>query len=305
MYATCPHCRASFAITVSHLKTAAGKVPCNQCQRVFDAMASLTETPLTEPSTVQEVVEKPSTGPKPAGRAGVKTGKPAAPPPRVALPRKPPPTGATSGSSPKNGPKNPPGSGQAAGKAAAPGGMAFGGLPIPKVLEEDFKRLLASQKERRYLVARSVAVALLSVALVLQAVWFEPRKALQRYPQFRPWVLSFCQWTKCTPPRYQDLSKMVFVTRDVRAHPDYEGALKVSAALMNQAAFHQPWPRIRFTLFNVNGRTITARSFAPDDYLPGGAGPAEEMAPQQSRQILLELLAPEEEVGISFELHVL
>ena len=95
-------------------------------------------------------------------------------------------------------------------------------------------------------------------------------------------------------------SKIHLVSRDVRAHPEYEGALLVTAALVNRAGYAQAYPRVVFTLYNVNGQSIASRTFAPEEYLETYSGPRDTMPAEQPVQIVLELLAPEE-AGVSFE----
>ena len=90
------------------------------------------------------------------------------------------------------------------------------------------------------------------------------------------------------------------VSRDVRAHPRYEGALLVTATFSNAAPWPQPFPRMRFSLYDVNGQTIAARVFEPAEYL-GGVLPADApLPPGRPVQVALEMLAPEE-AAVSFE----
>ncbi len=117
----------------------------------------------------------------------------------------------------------------------------------------------------------------------------------------RAWLERFCAETGCELPLSREPRLVFLIQRDVRVHPKYEGALIVSAALVNKAVFSQPFPTILFTLYNVNGQTIASRRFAPAEYLDAAAidGSAI-MLPHEPVQVIFELLAPEE-AAVSFE----
>ena len=94
------------------------------------------------------------------------------------------------------------------------------------------------------------------------------------------------------------------ITRDVRIHPDFEGALLVNATLMNALPFAQPYPRIQFILYNVAGEIIAERTFEPSEYLQGSADLTHGMLPKVPVQAVLELLAAEQ-AAVSFEFRFL
>ena len=144
------------------------------------------------------------------------------------------------------------------------------------------------------------ASLVLLVTLVGRYAHFMPRDVLQRFPQTRPWLAQLCSYTGCTLSDLRDPELIRVVGRDVRLHPEYEGALLVTAALMNSATFVQPYPLIQFTLFNVNGQVIAARNFEPSEYLGPDVDVEFGMKPGASVQIVLETLAPEQP-AVSFE----
>ena len=171
---------------------------------------------------------------------------------------------------------------------------------IPEVLREDMARLAATRRARRAAMGFGAGCLLLVAALLAQWAWFEPADVLARYPQARSWLERLCEHTGCVLPERRDASRVRMVTRDVRVHPRYEGALRVTASLMNTAPFTQPFPRLHFILFNVNGQVIASRVFEPREYLPQDVDAASEMRPRVPVQVALELLAPED-AAVSFE----
>jgi hypothetical protein len=148
-----------------------------------------------------------------------------------------------------------------------------------------------------------VALILLA-ALGLQYAWFKPAKVLAGYPQTRPWLETLCAYTGCRAPDRRNPSKIQMLARDVRIHPGYEDALLVSATLVNAAAYAQPYPRLQFSVFNVNGQTIASRIFEPEQYLSPDLNPKGNMSPGKPLQIAIELIAPEE-AAISYEFRFL
>ena len=170
----------------------------------------------------------------------------------------------------------------------------------PHVLEEDLNRLAAAgtRTRMRYVFLGLSLIALLMLAV--QYLWFMPEDALRRYPMSAPLVQQVCARSDCDLLAQREPQSIVLVSRDVRVHPRYEGALMVSAALENGAEFTQPYPHVQFTLFNVNGQTIAARIFEPGEYLPASTNISAGMTPHQSTQIELNVLAPDE-AAISFE----
>ena len=138
------------------------------------------------------------------------------------------------------------------------------------------------------------------LTLAFQYLWFAPEDLSRRFPLVASQVESFCLSAGCMTRDARQPEFIRVISRDVRAHPRYEGALLVTATFSNTATWAQPFPGLRFSLYDVNGRTIAARTFSPQQYL-GGVLPADApLPPGQPVQVALEMLAPEE-AAVSFE----
>ena len=174
---------------------------------------------------------------------------------------------------------------------------------VPDVLRADVSRRERIQSRSRP-VLYGIAGLLLLAGLALQYAWFMPDDMLRRYPQSRALLESWCPRIGCLMPERHDPSTIRVASRDYRGHPKYEGALLVTAALVNSAAFIQPYPRMQFSLFNVNGQIIATRIFTPSEYLGAGVAENAGMRPRVPLQIKLEILAPDEAV-VSFEFRFL
>lgn len=144
----------------------------------------------------------------------------------------------------------------------------------------------------------AASLALL-VLLVAQLLFLAPR-AMADYPALRPTAGMLCRLSGCQLPMRQDLSKITLASRDVRAHPSVPGALIISATMVNQADFTQPYPGLEISLSDLQGRQVAARSFQPDTYLPDDVDIARGIAPDGRVQVSLEVVDPGDE-AVAFE----
>lgn len=278
MHTRCPHCQTTFAVNAAQLRAARGQVRCGGCRSVFDGVKCLiddapAEAPATRPDTVQA---RPDAGP---GKFVDD---------KIAV-------AARGNRGPDFAPASPP-----VLAAATPAASD----QIPEVLRGD----VAGTRTAPVFSAGSLMLTTLALVLLTglggQFAWFNPSGLLAAYPDARPWLERFCAATGCSLSNRRDPSKIRMLARDVRVHPKYEGALLVSATLVNVAAHAQPYPRLRFSVFNVNGQTIASRTFAPKEYLSSDIDAAGEMLPGKPLQIAVELIAPEE-AAVSYEFRFL
>lgn len=171
---------------------------------------------------------------------------------------------------------------------------------VPEAIRADLERLQRARSERRRSSLYWIGAALLALVWIAQAVWFDPLAATRSYPQWRDQVQAFCDLTGCVLPVQREPSLIRVVSRDVRVHPRYEGALQITATLVNSAPFRQPYPHMSFSLYNVNGQTIATRTFAPAEYLGAITQAGGMFEPGVPVQLALEMLAPDD-VAVSFE----
>ena len=115
---------------------------------------------------------------------------------------------------------------------------------------------------------------------------------------------ELCEQVGCQLPKRRNPQAIRVLSRDVRIHPDYEGALQITAKLESAAAYAQEYPYLKFTLLNVNGQVIASRIFKPAEYLQRPLRPGERLRARRPVQIALELMAPEQ-AAVSFEFQFL
>lgn len=291
MFTQCPRCGTVFSVSEGQLDAAGGRVRCGACRAPFDALLYL-------------VRQLPGGSPA-GGAAGKRTVVPVAgtgvpvrpvPPPVPEPPRSP---GAVAR------PDEPAGPGVATARTSGPRpetlgvGAGAGTEPTPASAVPEPLRADVERAGRRlpsgWRAAIQLSAALGLVALLaLQVAWLAPADLLARAPAAAPWLERLAPafdrasgllgWERASTPR--DLARIRVRERDIRDHPDQPGALLVQATLVNEALFQQPPPRVRLTLFDVNGAVLAQRVFSPGEYLAGDP-PEPGLWP-----LRLELLAP-------------
>lgn len=135
------------------------------------------------------------------------------------------------------------------------------------------------------------ASALLLVALAGQLVFLAP-PALADHARLRPVAEALCGLSGCDIAPRRDLGRLRLASRDVRAHPSVPGALIISATMVNEAAFRQPYPVLEISLGNLRGRQVALRRFEPPVYLPDSVDIGAGMAPDSRVQVSLEVVDP-------------
>ncbi len=144
---------------------------------------------------------------------------------------------------------------------------------------------------------------LLLATLVMQYLYLN-RAMVVHYPELRPLLETLCDYTGCQLPARRDLGALTLLERDIRSHEQYQGALMISATLLNRATFAQPYPAVEVVMRDLGGKVVAARRFQPQEYLPGDATPHHLLAPQGTAQLVLDVTDPgSEAVGFEFTFH--
>lgn len=139
---------------------------------------------------------------------------------------------------------------------------------------------------------RWMPVVATMLALLLGLQWLlADRARLATDPQWRPALSMVCKALRCELPPWREPSAFTLLQRDVRQHPNIPGALRVSATFRNDARWPQPWPSLRLTLSDVNGRPAGERSFRAEEYL-GGPPSQPELASGESATVAMDILEP-------------
>lgn len=189
------------------------------------------------------------------------------------------------------------GSGPVPGRAPPPGGPARNtGRAAPS-----FARMRASAAAGARRWPWWLAIGALAVLLALQLM-LSQRSQLAADAGWRPLVASVCSALRCRVPPWREPSAWTMLSRDVVPSPGTPGELEVTAAFRNQARWPQPLPVLVLSLTDRHGRTVAARAFTPDEYVPDGfmAGGATHPDQQQEMPDAPALLAAGEATRVHF-----
>ena len=135
-----------------------------------------------------------------------------------------------------------------------------------------------------------------SIALLLllagQYLW-QQHASLARDPQWRPWIVRFCNISGCEITPFRELDALELRKRDLRLDPNRDGVLIVNAILVNNAMMAQPFPVVELKLKNRDNHTVATRRFPASAYR--GTNTNVSMTPGIPYHLRLELLMPESE----------
>ena len=144
-----------------------------------------------------------------------------------------------------------------------------------------------------------VAIVALCLTLVLQLLLAD-RARLAADARWRPLLETLCGALRCDLPPWHEPSAFTLVQRDIRQDPRRPGALRVTATFRNDARWAQPWPQLRLTLTDANGRASGERSFRAEEYL-GGPPEQTALASGESASVAMDILEPASDiVGYDF-----
>jgi predicted Zn finger-like uncharacterized protein len=134
------------------------------------------------------------------------------------------------------------------------------------------------------------AVVLLTLALVLQTVWWQ-RQRLAMDPTGLRLLQQVCAYAGCQvlPPRAPE--QIEVLARELREAPERPGVLRFQLRLVNRAAYAQPYPVVELRLSDHLNRPAGIGRFQPEQYLTGSE-PNQVMSPGVPVDLELDLVDP-------------
>lgn len=247
MFTQCRGCGEVFVVQTEHLVHAHGKVRCNVCGTVFDALQTLSQTAPSEgedlmlhdcdnaPPLLTQIHEF-STAETSQAEDKVKT--------RATEQERP--SAKTTSSEPLES------------------------EPLESELSANDSPLFTEQKKINKKPTHQATWTWLSVAMLLlvtlQAV-SAVRSGQLKLPQ-QPWAVSVCKWLKCVEGRKYDLSTISLASSSIRLHPGRDNALIIAASLINaDETRRQEFPILEIKMSDLNGSVVAMRRFQPKEYL--------------------------------------
>jgi len=173
-------------------------------------------------------------------------------------------------------------------------------VDIPMVLRESLEELDLPTRSIEMTLFMIVSLVVLCLGLLLQFSVFRSIEVQQSYPSLKPLVTKICKTFTCDYSGPRDIKKIQLISRDIRVHPTTKGALLISATIINNANYQQPYPNFSVNLSNLGAKTIAQRFFTPKDYLGTLSKKLLLMPPKQPIRVALEVVDPGK-AAINFE----
>ena len=165
-------------------------------------------------------------------------------------------------------------------------------LAIPKALLEDFEQQeKVSHVDYRSMLTWGSLSVLMMLLFLGQTIYFKHNE-LGQISSLRPWVQMFCKHASCELSMQADIAQIELLGQDIRSHPKNKKALLVSATIINNASFTQPYPGLQLSFSDINGEKVATRNFMPKDYLSPKLASRKGMESNIPIQLELELVDP-------------
>ena len=175
---------------------------------------------------------------------------------------------------------------------------------VPYALRESLAAAAEKPRSLGVRLALLFLVLLLTGLLAAQAIYFRGLDVAQRFPAARPLVKWVCDSLDCRYTGPRDASRIRLVNRDIRAARERDGVLVITATMVNEADFAQPYPLFEVVLSDLTGTAVAERRFRPEEYLGSLVKEQFLMQPGQPVQVTLEVLDPGSD-AVNFEINFL
>jgi predicted Zn finger-like uncharacterized protein len=171
---------------------------------------------------------------------------------------------------------------------------------IPFQLRTDIERLQAPPQPRWHPLLSLSFLIILLIATSSQLAYFRSHELASLIPSSRPLLEKFCAAVSCHYSGPSDSKQIELLSRDVRLHPKEKKALLISAAIINNARFPQPYPDIHIRLSDISGNVVAERIFNAKTYMGKLSNPFLLMKSKTPVHINFEVVDPGRD-AINFE----
>lgn len=124
-----------------------------------------------------------------------------------------------------------------------------------------------------------VAIPVLAVALILQALFHWRDWLAAQLPATRPALMQLCALAGCTVRPLRDVQALSIEASDLQADPAHKGLLILTATIRNRAHYAIGYPHLELTLTDSQDQVVVRRALAPVEYASGTANLAQGIAP--------------------------
>ncbi len=252
MFTQCPDCKSSSIVDAATLRQADGMVRCGNCRGIFNAIEMLCDD-IPDDAKISDQGIVAATDPE------------------------------TDSQSTEN-----------SARVRKKKDQVTGDLFAPNSREKDshvpelFAGLTKSHEVKHRSLAIWLPMTFILLCMLLAQLAYLSRETLNNYPQMRPLLSMLCSQLSCQNIVQSSDQFLRLVSRDIRPHPSVEGALMITATIVNESNQAIPFPTLEITLSDLNERRVAMRRFSPGSYLT-------------EQQQTLNGLTPGELVRLTFE----
>lgn len=138
---------------------------------------------------------------------------------------------------------------------------------VPFQLRNDIELLQAPSQRRWHPLFGFSFFIILLILSFSQLAYFRASELANRIPSTRPLLEAFCETVNCRYSGLRDIKQIQLLSRDVHLHPKEKKALLISATIINNAHFAQPYPDIHIRLSDISGNVVAERIFNAKIYM--------------------------------------
>jgi predicted Zn finger-like uncharacterized protein len=231
LYTRCPNCDTTFRVTTQQLQASGGQVRCGQCQKIFDAFATLTAL---EPQLIsQEPVAASAAQPQHQDQSAVEASTQ--------------PILAEAPISQKDKPQ-----------LVRPD-------PAASLYEWEFRM----PESPRRTVLWTVLALMLSIVLAVHAAFAFRTEMTVLLPQTRSYYMRLCESLGCVTGLPKLSNYLHIEASDLKVvdalHPN---EIQLLLSVRNRAPIELAYPAFELTLTNSLEQAVVRRVFLPAEYLP-------------------------------------
>lgn len=269
-FTSCPNCLQQFRIRAGQLSAASGQVQCGMCDRQFNAVSRLSDTPLS----AEQITERFGGRRKPISATALS----------------------------KQQSTDTPGNDISDRSQASMPDEILDDLPEYDELPNELHEYLPENKKPATRLIWTLGTFLLLVTITGQWAWFNRDLIFERYPNLEPVAEKICKQFKCELLKYKDIKMIKLLNRVVRNHPKHQNNLLVNATMINHAVKTQAFPLVQLALFDKDGEIVAYGEFEPEQYLYENASRSAGMLPGSLTYFELEINgATEDAIGFEFK----
>jgi predicted Zn finger-like uncharacterized protein len=112
-----------------------------------------------------------------------------------------------------------------------------------------------------------IGVMLLSISLLLQALYLGRNQIAAWLPSTRPLLSAACARLHCTVGLPANIEQLSLESNELQQVPPNQNIYTLTVLLRNRSASIQTWPYLELTLNDTDEKPITRRVFTPREYL--------------------------------------